>query len=264
MSTRFLVVLAAAAVLNAEPCLAAGTPAETVKAAKGPVQLTLSLDRTTVKAGRSVWYKLELKNIGKKKMRVEGKLFSDPWAMHENCVSMQDIFLEVLKENGKPLTPQRGGGEVGFDYETKRLSPKDQSERDAFAASLAAKGLSEQERHAAMIRWDGAWAEREQTDELVDPAKQLWLSPGASTTTIAWAYRDTDEYADHAEDEAQVADYTQLWTYHLAKPGKYRIRAVYAHQHPKPSAESVKKYGDRLEPWWVTFKTPFIAFEVNP
>lgn len=264
MIKRFLILLAAAGVLSAEPCLAAGKPAAKVMAAKGPVQLTLSLDRTTVKAGKSVWYKLELKNIGKKKMRVEGKVFNDPWAMHENCDSKGDIYLEVLNEKGTPLLPRRGGGEVRFDYQSERLDPKDQRERDAFAASLAAKGLSEQEQQVAMIRWDGAWADRKEIDELVDPAKQLWLKPGASTTTIAWAYRDTAEHADHSEDEARAGNYTQLWTYRLAKPGKYRIRAVYAHEHPKPSAERVKKYGSRLEPWWVTFKTPFIPFEVLP
>lgn len=262
MTKRFLVLLAVVGNLAALPSLAAGKAAANVKAAKGPVQLTLSLDKTVLNAGRSVWYKLELKNVGNRKIRVEGKVFSDPWAMHENCISKRDIYLEILDEKGARLTPRRGGGAVRFDYQSGSLDPKEQRERDAFEAALAAKGMSEQEQQVAMIRWDSDWAERKEIDELVDSAKQLWLKPGASTTTIAWAYRDPDAYADHSQDEAQAGDYTQLWTYRLARPGKYRIRAVYDHEHPKPSAARVKKYGSRLEPWWVKFKTPFIDFEV--
>ncbi len=255
--------LLTALLLSARPCFAGSKPAAQVRAAKGPVQLTLSLNKTVIKAGKSVWYKLEMKNIGDRKIRVEGMVFRDPWAMHENCVSKHDIYLQVLNAKGASLVPQRGAGRVRFDYETEdgRLLPKDQRERDAFEAALEKKGLSEQERHIAMIRWDRDFDDRKQTEELQDPAKQQWLAPGASTTTIAWAYHDPDEYADPADEEAQVGDYTQLWTYLLLRPGRYRIRAVYDQE--KLIAERQKPGGPR-ERWQVKFKTPYIDFEVIP
>lgn len=255
--------LLASLLLIAAPCFAGSKPAAQVKAAKGPVQLTLSLNKTAVKAGKSAWYKLTLKNIGGKKMRVEGKVFRDPWAMHANCVSKHDIYLEVLSPKGALLAPQRGAGRVRFDYETAngKLSPKDQGERVSFEAALEKKGLSEQERHIAMIRWDRDFDSRKQAEELQDPAKQQWLAPGASTTTIAWAYHDPDEYADPADEEAQVGDYTQLWTYLLLRPGRYRIRAVYDQEKLIAARQ---KPGGRREPWQVKFKTPYIDFEVIP
>lgn len=60
---------------------------------KGPVRLTLRIYNTKVKPDRSLWYILELKNVGKEALRVDAR-----------CLS-----LEVLDPNGNPLEAQVGG-----------------------------------------------------------------------------------------------------------------------------------------------------------
>lgn len=258
------------AILGVTPIQASTKAAAPVTASKGPVQITVHLYKTTVKTGKSLWYKLELKNIGKKKLHVQDRVFNDPWAMLENCRLRHGLHLEIIDPQGKPLTVRPGGDTVHFDWEPKGdevlpYSPEEKNEIAALRADWKKRGLTARQQTLALNDWNNKNNEKKNMAELNDPAKQLWLGPGASTATFAWMDRGPDEYAGRSEDDkALLGGYTQLWSYGLFYPGKYRIRAVYDHAQSKRIKALFKKHGRAVDPGWVEFKTPWIDFEVLP
>jgi hypothetical protein len=271
MKTRNAALAAVLALTCAAPCRASKKAAAQVAAAKGPVQITLRLDSTTVKVGKSLWYKIELKNIGKKKLRVDDWIFKDPWAMHHNCLDRHGIYLEVIAPDATPLWVQRGGGELTWDYarnvgDKVQLTPEEKKELEDLEADAKKRGLTAQQKSLALDRWNDGYHLKKQLKELTDPAKQRWLPPGASTSTFAWAFREPiqDEFTDHSYEEPQVADFTQLWSYFFATPGKYRIRAVYDNTQPESTKAMFKQHKHPLDPGWVKAKTPFVEFQVIP
>lgn len=269
---RIAALIATITFLGVAPAQASTKAVAQVKGAKAPVQITLQLHKTTVKVGKSLWYKLELKNIGKKKILVHDRFYKDPWVLHENCKSRLGLHLEILDPKGKLMRVQRGGGSEKHDWEpepggTLRLTAEETKELDDLDAEWKKRGLTQQQRSVATGRWTSELAHKKNKAEDSDPAKQLWLKPGASTTTFAWAYRDPDEDADRSLEEAQIGDYTQLWSYDFPAPGKYRIRAVYDLAGLVSYAKEIaKEYKTRMSirAEWVQVKTPFIEFEVLP
>jgi hypothetical protein len=275
MKMRIAVVIATITLLGAARVQASMKPEAQVTAVKGPVQITLRLQKTTVKKStpktpRSLWYTIELKNIGKKKLRVDDLIFKDPWAIYENCNLRHGIYLEIIDPKGEPLLLRTGGERVSHDWEPKGdetlpFTPEEQKEIDALQADVKKRGLSAQQQSLAVSAWVNELSAKKNMAESINPAKQLWLRPGASTTTFAWANRGPDEYPGRAEDdEALRGGYTELWSYYFYHPGKYRVRAVYNHAHPGSKKELTKEYGYAPESWWVEFKTPFIEFQVLP
>lgn len=255
-------------------------PAAKVTAKKGSIQLTLRLYRTKVRAKKSLWYQIELKNVGKKRILIDDKIFSDPWAMHENLFRERGIYLDITAPPGtyntqgwprhkhdgpSPKLRMGGEGRVQWDWQTMDYSPQEKKELAGLEAKWTKEGLSEAQRVDKRVGWRQVWILRKESEQDTDPRRMKWLVPGASTATFAWAYRDEDPDAPHedphfrdvADEENQVGDYTQLWSYFIDVPGKYRIRVVYDHSFgPSPSVEP--------ESWNIKFKTPQIEFEVEP
>lgn len=241
-------------------------PAATVSAVKPPIKLTLRLYKKTVKLEKSLWYTIELKNVGKKRIPLDDKIFKDHWAMHENCRLRSGIYLEVIGPDGKSAEVRPGGGAVKWDYMGEPgtigdLDPKDEADFLAKQAEWKRKGLTPHEIALEKMKWEDAWNTKEEYKERDDPARQAWLAPGASTRTLTWAYRDPSQYADRSFEEKRAGDYTELWSYLLWQPGKHRIRAVY---HYSISKELLKKHNETPEAWWINVRTPFIDFEVQP
>lgn len=255
------------ALLAALPCLAA-TAALTATAKKGPVQVTLRLHKSKVKLGRSLWYRLELKNVGKKALRVEDRVFLDPWAIYKNSRIKSGLYLEVLDPDGEPLTVRAGGDRQRYDWqppagEDYSFTPAERAEIVSLKEKWKREGKSLQEIAIAEGSWLDSLVDKKNLAERIDPRKQLWLAPGRSTATVAWSDRGPGQYVGREDDDvALAAGYTQLWTYALLSPGKYRVRAVYDHAQPESAAEFRKKYGFSLDPAWVKFQTSYLEFEV--
>lgn len=244
-----------------------------VTAAEGPVQISLRLHATRVHVGKSLWYKLELKNIGKRRLRLFDRAFLDPWTMHKNCRERRGVYLEILLPDGKPLWVRSGGGQVAWDYAPKPgqtkvvLTPKEKKELRDLEADAIKLGWTAQQKSIALGEWNDRHHRQKQREEMSNSNKQLWLSPGASTSTLAWAYRTPkiDGIADHPDEEPQIGDFTQLWSYAFPFPGTYRVRAVYDHAMPEAykkrfpdEARKAPRYGA------VKAATPYIQFEVLP
>lgn len=261
MRKTTIFVISVLSLLAATAARAVAKPAAQVTAAKGPVQITLSLRKTAVKLNDSVWYKLELKNIGKTKLNIQDLVFKNPWAMHENSVKRTRIYIEIVGPDGKPMRTQMGGKSVKYDWEPAagevyRLSMDETKELEALETEWKKRGLTDQERHVAYLEWNDRWHNRKNRAERRDPAKQLWLNPGASTATAAWVDRGIEEYRGRADDDLALHDgYAQLWSYSFLDLGTYRVRAVYDFQLGDKSDDARAK-------GWVTFRTPFIAIKV--
>lgn len=270
MNSRTAAFLVTLALCCATPGMASTKAAAEVKAAKGPVQITLRLQKTTVNVEKSLWYKLELKNIGKKKLRVDDRIFKDPHAMHVNSRLHNGIYIEIIGPDGKPLSVRPGSYQVRYDWKGPRgqdylYSPEEKKEIKALLAEWEKRGMTAQQQSIARSEWSSALYAKKNMAEDRDPSKQLWLKPGASTATFAWSDRGPGEYDGRSDDDESLRQgYTELWVYWLLSPGKYHIRAVYDHAYSESTKKSFKKHGVALNPGAIELKTPFIDFEVRP
>lgn len=269
MNSPLIALIAALSLSFAMTVSASAKAAAEVKAAKGPVQITLRLQKTTVKVEKSLWYKLELKNIGKKKLRVDDWIFKDPHAMHVNSRLNRGLYLEVIGPKGKPLPVRPGTYQVTYDWEGPGqdyfYSPQEKKEIRDLIDGWGKSGMTAQQQSIATSKWTSELIDKKNRAEDSDPAKQFWLKPGASTTTFAWSDRGPGEYEGRADDDESLRQgYTELWVYWLLSPGKYRIRAVYDHAQSEQTKRLFKKHGQAPDPLWIEFKTPFIEFEVRP
>lgn len=266
MKMRIAAVIATLTLLGATPVSASVKPAALVKAAKGPVQITLRLQKTKVKVKDSLWYKLELKNIGKKKLQVHDRIFKDPYAIHVNSRSRYGLYLEVVDSKGKPLRVKWGNYRLRYDWEGPEgsdytFTPEEKKEINTLEDEWKRSGMTAQQQSIAWTGWVNELYHKKNLEELVDPAKKHWLESGASTATFAWADRgDIVDYPGRAEDDESLRQgYTELWIYWHLDPGRYRIRAVYDHAPSKRSKALQAPNPERIE-----FKTPFIDIEVLP
>lgn len=249
------------------PVLASEKATAQVKAAKGPVQITLRVQKTKLKANDSLWYKIELKNVGNNKLRVYDRIFKDRNAIHANSKMKYGLYLEVLDPKGKPLRVKMGHYRVRYDWEGPDgkdypFTPEEKKELLAKKDGWKKKGMTEQEQSIAWTEWINELYSRKNSEEDLDPARQFWLSPGASTATFARADLGPDDYPGRGDDEESLRQgYAELWIFKFHDPGKYRIRAIYD-QSPSDGYLKERKLGPDDER--IQFKTPFIEFEVRP
>lgn len=264
------VLIVSFAFLSAAPALASVKAPAQVTATKGPIQITLRLQKTTVKVDRTLWYTLELKNIGKKKLQVFDKIFKDPYAMHVNSNHRHGLYLEIIDANGKAVRVKWGSYRVKYDWEPEgdayyKYTPEEKKEIKELRAGWKKDGMTDQQLSVATSRWGSEFINKKNYAEDSDPAKQFWLMPGASTATFAWSDRGPGDYPGRSEDDESLRQgYTELWSHPLYRPGKYRVRAVYDHAYTKTTQKSFKKRGIAPDPAAIEFKTPFIAIEVLP
>ncbi|MBI2361832.1 MAG: hypothetical protein HYV15_00395 [Elusimicrobia bacterium] len=94
-------------------CLLAACPAAaapfSVVGASGAMHVTFSVSPTKIRVGEYPWYRIELKNAGKKDLVFSDKLFEDPWQPVIDRRSTLGFVLKVEGPDGKPLfaTPRR-------------------------------------------------------------------------------------------------------------------------------------------------------------
>lgn len=269
LKMRIAVVIGMIFILGASRARARQEP-PAVQAKKGPVQITFRLQKTTVRVKRSLWYKIDLKNVGKENIGIEDRVFRDPYEMHHNSRTKFGLYLEILDSKGKPLKVKMGDYRAKYDWEPAgddyyRFSAKEKKEIMALQDKWKKSGMSEQEQSIAYDGWIRDLKNKKNEAELRDPAHQHWLAPGASTATFAWSDRGPGDYPGRSEDDESLSQgYTELWEYRLLRPGKYRIRAVYNYDQPGETRALFAKHGHTLPSWWVRTDSPFIDFEVVP
>lgn len=268
MKMQIAAVIASLTLLGAASVQASVKAAAQVTAAKGPAQITLRLQKTTVKVKDSLWYKLELKNIGKQKILVDDRIFKDPYAIHVYSKSRYGLYLEIIDSSGELLKVKWGNYRLRYDWEGPEgveysYTPEEKKELSMLDAQWKKSGMTEQQQSIAWTEWANELYSRKNKEELRDPARQHWLNPGASTATFAWITPgEIIDYPGRSDDEESLRQgYAELWIYQFFKAGKYRIRAVYDHSLSEQFLEKHKISPDAAR---VKFKTPFIEFTVRP
>lgn len=273
-----LIVLLAA--LFAPAWAQENVPAEAeVSATKNSIQLTFRLYKTKIRAKEeSLWYQLEIKNVGKKGMGVPGLLHA-PWNIdisRKNRPAPYGIYFQAIGRKGEIYDFHPIDRDTPLECWPKEEREALEEHSNKIAAIIEQGGgekVSDDEidRRVAHMH-DG------QPHEIPLLPNGSWLAPGASTTTAAWAHRgQCDEHngIPSLKPIGQFAELTQLW---FDLPGKYSIRAVYNYQQPRKLKKQLKaetaefrKFSghDPFPPrpaheWEIVVKTPAISFEVVP
>jgi len=230
-------------------------PAEAeVKASSGPVELTLRIYKTKIRAHKSLYYQIVLKNIGAKAFPAVDAAFRDPWAQRHP----EGVYLDVLGPNGKePGWAWLGPTDVDTTNLPGFLPPPTTKEGASFWQKL--KGMSAFERSKAVMDYSARIkAEYEKTHP--EPPVGGLLAPGASTSTPAWVLPN-----DEGKPLRQpIGHFTELVHFDFSLPGKYRMRAVYDY---RPDGWTIKWNRDhhrQPDEAQNVVKTPFIEFEVLP
>lgn len=239
-------------------------PGAEVTAAKSPIQLTLRLYKTTVKVKESLWYQIELKNVGKKRIHVLDNIFKDPWQLKENSRWRVGIYLEVIDPDGEKVPVKMEGMAPHWDYADKpSLTPAEDKELAAVYEKAKREGLDEQHTHLRVLAWNGKWNDKKQSEERSDRKKWLWLKPGESIKTLPWAYQSEEALRRREPAPKPIGDFAQLWMYLLLDPGRHKIRAVYDYAPIALTERLDRKYGIKASEEFVRVKTAFVPFGVE-
>lgn len=232
--------LLAALLLAAPAHAAAPKPEAVVSASSGPVKLTFSVQRTKVKAGGYVWYRIELKNTAKDSPILVDEIFHRPDWFNRKTADV-GTYIELRAPDGRRQVERKGRltaeGAVPLTTAQEALVGKR-------LAELRAAGLDEFEVQRRIGDYARSLSEGEE--------KVQWLPPGQSTRTAAWRYPAELEEGERLGQA--VPGYTQLWHLPLRRPGRYKVRVVYDHEPP----------GRRKNPGQVRFTTPWITVEALP
>ena len=245
---------------------------------KGPVQLTLRLYKTRVRVKKSLWFQLELKNIGKEKIWVSERAFRDMWQLFRNCHDQFEVYIEVKavgESDGEPaltasgerskrhkgrwrknyLRPAYGPFPPVFlphyDYVGGPDDPvlgKALNDRlDKLEAQWVKEGLSDQQRSIKRHDFWGDWNKEMQTAE--DRAKSFWFVPGASTATAAWSYPGPK---NGQVVEKELSELRQAKAFGLKAEGdnKYGPDEIIAEYDVE------KQVGDYAQLWFFQFDKP--------
>lgn len=241
---------------------AAARPEVSVTASSGPIQLTFSLLKTRIKAETSLWYRLEIKNLGEKVILLD-KAMRSPGNMHvhdDPDFKPIGLYVKVTNAKGKlvdsrfmedyipecqPEEKRRGKEEAGLEVQN-------------LLAKYEKEGLSLEERDTKV---NDFLRVRHMENESRRPKKFHTLAPGQSAATPAWAYqRDCDVHFGRPPP-LPLDGFTELprYLFWSADPGKFKIQAGY---NRPASADSARLFPTRRE--FVSFETPTVEFEVAP
>lgn len=155
-------------------------------------------------------------------------------------------------------TRVRVGGPIYYQLELKNVGDRPIPVVDKIFRDPAAETWPVETVHLELMGADGKLAaanwklmrphgEAPGSAQRYSPAPS-WLQPGDSTSTVTWVW------PERGGRRAAMPGFTDLWTYDLNVPGKYKLRAVYDH-----SLSTVREFGTA-----VRVETPFVAIDVAP
>lgn len=232
-------------------------PAAEAKGAKSPIELTLRLYQTKIKADESLWGQIELKNVGKKDITVTDDMFFKPWPIADQS-EPHPIYVAVFDAAGKPVKPRSGVFDFHGRQTTRKLSEVDPEEDRKIGIMLDGwkkAGLTKEQIDEKMREYDDKKYRDEKDAEMSSRNSQV--APGSSLKSRPWAHDDRDPNGDEPQT-LPPGQFSEL-KYHFAKPGKYTIRAVYDYRMSERMKKLMKP--DETD---ILVKTKPISFEVIP
>lgn len=232
-----------------------------VKASSGPVELTLLLHNTQLKAGDYLWQQVRMRNVGDKEIVVAGDVFHDPWALRDQSRSEYFVYLEARGPDGKPLK---------VNYQAYREEKPDHiadvvsgllevegREEKAMLDGWRKQGLSDREIGYKLIEFNTNKKRKVESDQH-NPG--IRLLPGQSVETkSAFFYSGLDRIHKRPVPHP-IGDFAQVDFFFFDKPGKYKVRAAYDGLPGKLAREA----GLPSYPGDVLVRTPWVSVEVLP
>lgn len=246
----------ASCLLLLAPAVASAAPTEPppIEAVRrlSPLELRLVLARKEIPRGGSLHFRLTLKNIGERPVRVWDNVVKDPKLFAHNRASRMNAYIVIIGPAGTDIDSSWEGMSpmiCGHDPISVPPRPKERvkssdEELDEFIDSL---------------RRDPNHSKRD-------------LAPGESVSTPPWA---APRWVDCKKTPQPAADqYTELVNVEFSEIGKYKVRAVYDTITPEKFKKKYKKLFDKWEQESKGFKrdlfsseikleTPWLSFEVK-
>ncbi|MEK7858720.1 MAG: hypothetical protein AAB320_06215 [Elusimicrobiota bacterium] len=260
-----------------QPSAQADVAAEAeVKASSGPIELTLRVYRSNLKYRKdSLWFQIQLKNIGKNKIRID----EDDFRVPGEVAMGGGRLLEVVDAKGNPAkqytifsaAPDQLTPDSPIWPQPSKDSKDPEGDKKRIADAIWAEGDRLRQRDRIMEAGRGrpdSWTYRKLTefDEKhpapPEPPSQdtsILLAPGVVLVTPPWV--DRSYLPD--QPPGKIGEFAQLRGYYFG-PGKYRIRAVYDHRPSGWTVEYNKKHHLNPDEDEVRVETPYIAIEVVP
>lgn len=231
-----IVPLAAALILGGVLAHASDSGSLTSAARNGPLELTLRISGPKVPIDGRLWFRLTLKNIGIRPVRINSSIFKDPRWLAENRESKKFGYLVVLGPDGTE-TFRFPDWTMPFFCHPKTIitehpagsKPPDVEEEDFIGTIMADPRL-----------------------------KRMPLSPGGSISTPAWA---APRWVNcEPVPRPPLGEFTELWSVPFDSTGTYKVRAVYD-QRISPRIKEIigpkESYGAvRVETPWLQVTVP--------
>lgn len=236
-------------------------PAAEVKASSGPVELSLLLRETRIKAGDSIWQQIRIRNNGDKEIIVGDPIFFNPRELRKQSRSRYGIYLEAMGPGGKPLkvenqTSAYQGNDLILDRASGFLEvegPEEQAMLDGWKK----QGLSLREINTKLLDYNMKKrdaAENHQRRPIIN------LLPGqAIESKYAFFYSIQDKIHNRPIPRP-IGNFSQVDFFVLEQPGKYEIRAVYDHR----PGDFSREFNIPAGPEDVLVRTPWVTITVAP
>ncbi len=220
----------------------------------GPLDVELSLRKSRVKIGQSLFVKTILKNLSKKPLLVTEWIFRGSDDLGAEWSKNSDVkiqtYVEIVDPTGNALKPALYGLRPHVNPFEITISTPD-AEESRLLAIWKTAGLDDKEIDARYRKFalERIAVKRDKKYPLIH------LPPGGSIQSASWC-SGTASLTRPAEIICPGNGYAELPFFIFEHPGIYRIRAVRDFRLGK----DLRKYEDE---WCVKVATKWIAFEVT-
>ena len=249
-------------VLSAPPALEKIAPADEVKASSGPIELSLLVRETHIKAGDSIWEQIRIRNVGDKEIIISDPIFPNPQEIVRQSYSRYGLYLEAIGPDGKALkverqTPANQGKDL-MEGVSGLLEVEGPEER-AMLEGWKKQGLSLREINTRLL--DFNIKKRDEASALIPRRDStIALMPGQSAGTKYAFVHSIQDKIHNRPIPHPVGDFARVDFFVLEVPGEYKIRAVYDRA---PTPELNRMRGKLpIYPEEVLVRTPWIKVTV--
>lgn len=235
-----------------------------VRASSGPVELTLLLHKTQIKAGDYLWQQIRIRNIGEKELIVADRVFDEPRQLRFQSRAGCCLYLEMLGPSGKPLKVEfQDSAEQGRDISdvVSGLLEIEGPEEHAMLDGWKKQGLSDREIGMKLIDFN---MKKQRAAEIHQQRPVIKLLPGQSAETKSAFYYSIHDKIQNRPAPRPIGDFAQVDFFLLEQPGKYKVRAVYDLAPTEKSLKIDRKFHHGPSPEEVLVLTPWISITVLP
>lgn len=174
-------------------------PEAEVSASSGPVKMTVSVYKTRIRKGQSLWLKITATNVGKVPIVVPDRYLELPYQSFGNSYG---LGLTLYDPSGERLIGMGGAME---DHPLLDCMTKEER-----------------------APWDALHEQFSSGKSSIGGGSGAWLDPGESVSSAVWAFfPDSEQYCRRLPPPKAIAPYAEVPRFGFLEPGKYRIEGQY-------------------------------------